>query len=81
MKNRHNEPDIEVSFKHEGEERGEPFGPVFVIDLIGCAADPKADAMFMPYGYKPAWRIDKGWLLRSQAVAIAKMHGVTLNES
>lgn len=74
-------PNILVTFKDEGHDGREAFGPVTVVDVDAMNADPNVGPIGMPYGYKPAWREDKGWMTESAAVQVAVDHGVTLTVS
>ena len=70
----------EVTWKNEDFISGQPVGPCNVIDLEAAQSDPVlADMPFgMPYGYKPTWKDDRGWMTLAQAELIAAEHGVTL---
>jgi hypothetical protein len=69
---------ITVSFKDEGGE----LGPVAVIDREIYERDPVVaqGGVGIPYGYKPQGLPELGWLTRSEALAVAASHGVTLEE-
>ncbi len=61
---------------------GQDAGPVSVVDVAAMRADPNLDgALGMPYGYRPPWREDLGWLTRSQAEREAQTRGVALTET
>lgn len=70
-----------VTWKHEGTVEGQPVGPCVVDDLAAAEADPLCQGFGMPYGYKPAWRDDRGWMTLAQARVVAAEHGVTLQVS
>jgi hypothetical protein len=73
---------IKVTFKNEGVlDDGTAFGPCHVIDMDAAAKDPKAQGFGIPYGYKPAWDDDKGWVTLPEAEAIATGHDVLLEKS
>jgi hypothetical protein len=71
---------MQVTFKHEDLIGGQPVGPVTADDLDAADADPvvAGHAIGMPFGYKPAWRTDHGWLTLAQAEQIAAQYGVEL---
>jgi hypothetical protein len=67
-----------VSWKDEGGGRG----PCVTIDEDARTKDPKVNQLSwgMPYGYKPEWMIEHGWVSRRKAQAIACAVGVKLTE-
>lgn len=73
---------ITVSYKDEGGE----LGPVVVIDHEIYDQDPvvarrrNEGSVGIPFGYKPQGLTELGWLTRSEALAVAASHGVTLEE-
>jgi hypothetical protein len=77
---------VEVTFKCEiDDDDGELIGSVKVIDVDARSKDLaivwQGDAPpLIPFGYKPDWISDEGWLTRTEALAIAQNHGVVLEE-
>lgn len=71
-----------VVFKEEDfHPDGTPFGPIIVIDEEKRAADPKAQGIGIPYGYQPAWRIERPWGTLDEAKALAAELGAQLTAS
>lgn len=71
---------VRVTFKDEDEVDGVAIGPVRVIDVEALAADPVASGTMWPFGYKPAGVTDLGWMGKPEALAVARSHGVDLEE-
>ena len=69
---------IVVAFKHEGEDRGIPFGPVYVIDKDEADKDPRTS---IPFGEPLPGVTEMGWLPKPQAIEIAEQYGVELEEA
>jgi hypothetical protein len=74
-----------VSWKCEDFVDDVAVGPCYVIDVEARDADPNVTptpfGVSMPFDYKAPWLDDRGWITRSQADAIAREHGVELQES
>lgn len=70
----------EVYWKDEDFIDGHAVGPCKVTDVAARDADPKFDKKFgtIPYGYKPEWSDDRGWMTEDQARAVAAEFGVEL---
>lgn len=66
---------IAVTFKHEGEQRGVAIGPVHVIDL-----EIAGGTEMIPFGEPVPGFTELGWMTKPQALAVARQHGVKLEE-
>jgi hypothetical protein len=77
-----------VTFKHEDEDRGMPFGPVKIIDMDRAEADGATMTPIgpnlpgRPYGSpEPDYIEDRGWLTKREAIDIAETLGAEFTES
>ncbi len=70
-----------ITFKHEDNDLGVPIGPVVIIDVIAREADPNTKGFGIPFGYKPEWLDERGWMSLGAARKLAQDEGLTLEES
>lgn len=75
---------ITVSFKHEGDRKGMPIGPVIVVDEVSYERWKVANGIKghgIPFGSTPDGLHRLGWFTRNNALKIAAHYGVGLKES
>ena len=77
----------QVMFKHEDDDRGMAFGPVYVIDVEAALADGARETPIglslpgRPFGSPPPDYVDeRGWLTKREAIDIAETLGAEFKE-